>query len=585
MTGLIIDNFAGGGGASTGIEAALGRKIDVAINHDPEAVAMHLANHPDTLHYCQSVWRADPLDVTGGKPVDLAWFSPDCKHFSKAKGGKPVEKHIRDLAWVVVLWAQRVRPTVIMLENVEEFRTWGPLLEDGKPCPARRGTEFQRWLKALRKAGYKVEHRELRACDYGAPTSRKRLFLIARNDGRPIVWPEPTHGRPGTPDVVAGRLKPWRTAAEIIDWTRPCPSIFERARPLKDATCRRIATGIVRYVLNAARPFIVPITHAGDVRVHSADEPLRTITTARRGELAAIAPSFVRTAHGDVDAKGKRRGQGSHSIDEPFPTITASRDSALVAASMVQTGYGERPGQAPRALDIEAPLGTVVGGGKHGLVAAFMEKFSQNSRGKDAQAPLDTAMAGAARHAVVAAHMAQHNAGNGAAPRSCEAPLSTITGRGTQQNLVTSNLVKLRGTSKDGQPTDDPLHTVSAGGTHFGEVRAFLTKYYGSAEHGQAADEPMGAATSKARFGLVTVEIDGQLFALSDIGMRMLSPRELFAAQGFPPSYIIDTLGPNGKPLTKTAQIRMCGNSVSPPMAEALVRANVPSTAEVRQAA
>jgi DNA (cytosine-5)-methyltransferase 1 len=571
MRGLIIDNFAGGGGASTGIEAALGRPIDVAINHDPEAVAMHAANHPGTRHYCQSVWRADPLDVTGGAPVALAWFSPDCKHFSKAKGGKPVEKNIRDLAWVVIHWAKRVKPAIIMLENVEEFRTWGPLTEDGKPCPERRGLEFQRWLKELKKAGYKVDHRELRACDYGAPTSRKRLFLIARSDGQPIIWPAPTHGKAGSPDVLSGKLKPWRTAADIIDWSIPCPSIFERARPLKDATCRRIAAGLVRYVINAARPFIVPLTHHGSAeRIHSVDPELPTITAAHRGELAMVAPSIVPITH-------TGGGNIANPADQPMRTITTAKggELALAAASMVQLGYGEREGQAPRALDIEAPLGTVVGGGgKHGLVAAFLEKFSENSRGKAADDPLDTAMAGAPRHAVVAAHMAQHNGGNGAAPRSAEAPLSTVTTRGTQQNLVTSNLVKLRGTARDGQPSDDPLHTISAGGTHFGEVRAFLTKYYGSAEHGQSVDRPLDAATAKARFGLVTVMVDGEPYAIADIGMRMLTPRELFGAQGFPPDYIIDPLV-DGKPLTKTAQIRMCGNSVCPPMAEALVRANL----------
>lgn len=580
MTGLIIDNFAGGGGASTGIEAALGRPIDVAINHDPEAVAMHEANHPGTKHYCQSVWRADPLDVTGGKPVSLAWFSPDCKHFSKAKGGKPVEKNIRDLAWVVVLWAQRVKPDVIMLENVEEFRTWGPLTVDGRPCPDRRGLEFRRWLRELKKAGYRVQFRELRACDYGAPTSRKRLFVIARSDGLPIVWPQPTHGKPGSPDVVSGKLQPWRSAADVIDWSIPCPSIFERKRELKPATCRRIATGIVRYVLDAARPFIVPLTHQGAPnRVYGIDGQLPTVTGAHRGEMALAAPSIVPVCH-------TKSAAPAQPAEDPLRTVTTAKggELALAAATMVQMGYGERQGQAPRALDVEAPIGTVVAGGnKHALVAAFLEKFSQNSRGKSAEAPIDTVMAGAARHGVIAAHLAQHNGGNGAAPRSASAPLSTITTRGTQQNLVTSNLVKLRNNGS-AAPAEQPIETITAGGMHFAEVRSFLIKYYGSAADGQPVDRAIDAITSKARFGLVTVAIDGELYALADIGMRMLTPRELFSAQGFPPDYVIDPIV-NGKPLTKTAQIRMCGNSVCPPVAEVLVRANLADQGEQREAA
>lgn len=525
--GLVIDNFAGGGGASTGIETALGRQVDVAINHDPEAVAMHAINHPGTRHYCQSVWRADPLEVTGGKPVDLAWFSPDCKHFSKAKGGKPVEKNIRDLAWIVVLWAQRVKPAIIMLENVEEFRTWGPLLEDGKPCPDRRGMEFLRWLKELKKAGYKVEWKELRACDYGAPTSRKRLFLIARRDGLPIVWPKPTHG-PG--------LIPYRTAADIIDWSIPCPSIFTRARPLKDATCRRIAAGIMRFVVNAAQPFIVPVTNTGwnPTRSWDADEPLRTITTAKGGEMALVAPAIVGTDFTNT------RAARSFPVADPLRTITS------------------QPG--------------------HAMVAAFLSKFSQNSVGTSIDEPVHTVMAGAPRHGLVLGHVEQANGGprnRNLAGRAADAPLSTITARGTQQRLVTSHVVKLKGTCRDGHGVDEPIHTVQAGGLHYGEVRAFLTKYYGTDQNGQQLDGPLHTISTRDRFGLVTVNIGGEPYAITDIGMRMLTPRELFRAQGFPESYIID-FNYNGRPLTKTSQVRMCGNSVCPPMAEALVRANVP---------
>lgn len=681
IDGLIIDNFAGGGGASTGIELAVGRSVDVAINHDPEAVALHAANHPATSHYCQSVWKADPQEVVAevgaGVAIDpqtrlprvgLAWFSPDCKHFSKAKGGKPVEKGIRDLAWVVVQWAQRVRPAVIMLENVEEFQTWGPIGEDGRPDPAHKGKTFEKWVRSLRRLGYRVNWKELRACDYGAPTSRKRLFLIARSDKLPIVWPKPTHGKPGTPDVVAGKLLPWRTAASIIDWSIPCPSIFERSKPLADATCRRIAAGIKRYVLDAAKPFIVPVTHHGSAeRLYDVDAPIPTVTAAHRGEMAFIAPTVISTdntstratrafdpedplrtitsagggfaavapvavpfvsyaQHGGANRPvddphhtiaastkdqncvvapvivgcGGRRGQsGPVDPEGPYPTTTAKADACVVAATMVQQGYGEREGQAPRALDIEAPLGTVVAGGaKHAVVAAFMEKFSENSRGKSAGDPLDTVMAGAPRHAVIAAHMAQHN--GGVVGKPIEEPLSTLVSRGTQQQLVASSIVKLRNNNQP-RPIEAPIDVITAGGLHHAEVRAalaplggmspgherdvaaFMVKYYGNEGDGHGLDKPIGTVTTKDRFGVVTVDIDGEPFAIVDIGMRMLSPRELYAAQGFPASYIIDPVVA-GKPLTKTAQIRMCGNSVCPPMAEALVRANFAS-AEVEQVA
>lgn len=551
--GLIVDNFAGGGGASTGIEAAIGRSVDIAINHDPEAIAMHKANHPNTRHYCQDVWEVDPVEATRGRPVALAWFSPDCKHFSKAKGGKPREKKIRDLAWVVHRWIEALKPTnqhplVIMLENVEEFRTWGPLLDDGKPCPARKGETFAEWVQQLRDHGYAVQWRELKACDYGAPTSRKRLFLIARRDGQPIVWPEPTHG--------PLRPQPYQTAADIIDWSLPCPSIFTRTRPLKDATCRRIATGIMRYVINAQRPFIVPVTNTGwnPDRLIDADAPLPTITTAKGGEMAIVAPFYARTAHSDQDANGKKRGRGWHGPEEPFPTVTGSGDSALIAPTLIQTGHGERPGQQPRVPGLHKPLGTVTGSGGH--------------------------------HALVAAFMAQHNGGprnKNIAGHPVDKPTSTITGRGTQQQLVTSNLIKLR-RNCSAVSVESPLDTITANGGHFAEVRAFLIKYYGNERDGHGLFGPLGTVTTKDRFGLVTTAIDGTEYAIADIGMRMLSARELYKAQGFPEEYQI-SFDFNGKPLTKTAGVRMCGNSVSPPPATELVRANLPSLCPERIAA
>lgn len=553
---LIVDNFAGGGGASTGIELALGRRVDIAINHDPEAVAMHSANHPETRHYCESVWDVNPREIMQGRPVGLVWLSPDCKHFSKAKGGKPVEKKIRGLAWVALRWAATVQPRVIMLENVEEFTTWGPLIEtaDGqmRPCPKRKGREFNAFRNALRRQGYQVEHRELRACDYGTPTIRKRLFLIARRDGMPIVWPAPTHGDPKSDAVKHKRLKPWRTAAECIDWSIPCPSIFERTRPLADATLRRIAKGIMRYVVNAAEPFVVPLTHYGADRRNGLEQPMPTVTAAHRGELALVAPT------------------------------------------MIQTGYGEREGQQPRALDLHKPLGTVVAGAaKHALVAAFMAKHYSGVVGHGLHGePLHTVTSSDHNSLVTAnlVHMGHgEQSANGAkrwshGVRDITDPINTVTATGAVAGIVTSNLIKLRGDNV-GQPTDEPLHTVSAGGTHFAEARAFLIKYYG-ADQDPRLEEPLHTVTTKDRFGLVTVA--GEQYEISDIGLRMLAPKELYRAQGFPAGYIIewgiDATGARF-PLTKTAQTRMCGNSVCPPLAAALVRANVPELAARRIAA
>lgn len=500
---LIVDNFAGGGGASTGIEAAIGRSVDIAINHDAEAIAMHQANHPSTRHYCEDVWDVDPVEATGGKPVGLAWFSPDCKHFSKAKGGKPRDKKIRGLAWVAIRWAATVKPRMIFLENVEEFLTWGPLLPDGMPCPDRKGQTFKAFVRKLEKLGYKVEWRELRACDYGAPTIRKRLFLIASRDGQPIVWPDKTHGAPESPEVKAGKLKPWRTAAECIDWSIPCPSIFERDKPLADATLRRIARGIQKYVIDAAEPFIVTCNHSGE--------------------------GF--------------RGQG---LNEPFKTITAARDAhGLIVPTLIQTGYGERDGQAPRVPGLEKPLGTT--------------------------------MAQGIKHALAVATLIKHYGGNGAgAGVDLKMPVHTVTAT-DHHGLVTANLVRQFGTS-NGADINAPAGTIMAdgGGGKTQLVKAFLSKYYGCGE-GQSLSAPAHTITSQDRFALVTInQID---YVIVDIGMRMLQPHELFRAQGFPDDYQIAPQF-NGKPLTKTAQVRMCGNSVSPVMAEALVRANFQSASK-----
>lgn len=495
---LVVDNFAGGGGASTGIEMALGRPIDIAINHDPEAVALHQANHPFTKHYCENVFDIDPKEVTGGRPVGLAWFSPDCTHFSKAKGGKPRDKNIRGLAWVAIRWAATVKPRVIMLENVEEFLTWGPLLPDGQPCPKRKGQTFKTFVNKLKRLGYVVEWKELRACDYGAPTSRKRLFLVARRDGESISWPTPTHGNPKSAAVKSGELKPWRTAAECIDWSIPCPSIFERKRPLAEATMRRIARGIQKYVIEAKEPFIVTCNHAGD--------------------------SF--------------RGQG---LNEPFKTITASRDAhGLVVPTLIQTGYGERPGQAPRVPGLDKPLGTAVAQGqKHALAVAMLKHYGGNydGFGKDAREPLSTITT------------VDHNA------------------------LVGATLVRQFGNS-DGAPVDEPVGTITAGGGgKTSLVHAFLAKYYSSGTNCLGLDDLVPTLTTKDRVGIFTIaSVD---YCIVDIGMRMLQPHELYAAQGFPATYQIAPEF-NGKPLTKTAQVRMVGNSVCPLVAAELVKANLP---------
>lgn len=540
---LVVDLFAGGGGASTGIEQAIGRHVDIAVNHDPEAVSLHEVNHPQTRHYTCDVFEIDPLEVTGGQPIGLLWASPDCKHFSKAKGGKPVSKKIRGLANVIAEWAEKVRPRVICMENVEEFKTWGPLDEENYPIPERAGEYFNEWRARIEAQGYVGEFRELRASDYATPTIRKRLFGVFRCDGQPIVWPEATHGKPGTLPVRAKKLKPWRTAAECIDWSIPCPSIFERSRPLAEATLRRIAKGVMRYVVECADPFIVPIANWSGERVNSTAEPLTTVTANPKG--------------------------GAH---------------ALVVPTLVQTGYGERPGQAPRVPGLEKPLGTAVDGQKHALVTAFLAQHNKErsgvKAGRPAQEPISTITASGGQQTLVTAALVGVGGRAGQSrPRGMEDPAATITSK-YDTAVVTSNLVKLRGTST-AHATDEPLHTVSAQGQHFAEVRAFLIKYYGSAE-GAAMDDPVHTIPTHDRFGLVTVH--GEDYAIVDIGLRMLTPRELYRAQGFPDNYVIER-GARGEPMTKTAQVRMCGNSVCPPLARAIVAANYRELGQERAAA
>ncbi|WP_339234652.1 DNA cytosine methyltransferase [Paenibacillus sp. FSL R5-0517] len=564
MKEIIVDNFAGGGGASTGIELATGRSVDIAINHDPAAIAMHEVNHPDTEHYCESVWEVNPVEAVKGRPVGLAWFSPDCKHFSKAKGGKPVAKEIRGLAWVAVRWAATVKPRVIMLENVEEFTTWGPLTADGYPDKDQKGRTFRTFVNALRRQGYKVEWKELRACDYGAPTIRKRLFMVARRDGKPIVWPEPTHGAPDSAEVKSGKRLPWRTAAEIIDWTIPCPSIFERKKPLAENTMRRIARGMQKFVIDNPEPFVMRVNFSGSNHHYcdSIQEPLKTIT-AKNG-WGLVTPYIARI--GQTGYAGDRL---QYKATDPLTTITTKAEHLLVTPVLGVNTTGH-PGSAP-----DEPLRTVTTGNQHMLISPALIQMGygdpEGRRVLDLNKPLGTVTAGGNKFAIASAFIARHFGES--VGSSVDEPIGTVTaGGGGKSALVTSHLVKMRGTNT-GQPVTDPLQTITAGGLHFGEVRAFLMKYYGSADNGQTLDKPLHTITTKDRFGLVTIQ--GVDYQIIDIGMRMLEPHELFAAQGFPSNYTI-AVDANGQKYSKSAQVARCGNAVPPPFAQALVRANLP---------
>ncbi|NCL81297.1 DNA cytosine methyltransferase [Citrobacter braakii] len=652
---IIVDNFAGGGGASTGIELAIGRSVDIAINHDENAVAMHTTNHPDTLHYCESVYEVRPKVATAGRPVALAWFSPDCRHFSKAKGAKPVEKAIRGLAWVVLRWGLDVEPRVMKLENVEEFKTWGPLLAgEMRPDPTRAGETFEAFIAMLttgissdhpalaecceflnisldsddaarlvKGLGYVVEYRELRACDYGAPTIRKRFFMVMRRDGKPIVWPEATHGDPKSPAVQAGRLAPWRTAAECIDWSIPAPSIFGRKKPLAENTLKRIARGIQRFVIDSASPFIVKCNHTTTkgkydcFRGQALSEPLQTITKTHGYALAVPHLTKFRTdatglpvtepvptvtagtskrpggnghALGIVEAAiapfvGRQFGASvGHRADEPSATITAGGGgkSQLVTPTLIQMGYGERPGQEPRVLRLDNPLGTVTAGGnKFATVSAFLAKHyggNYTGPGVSMDEPAHSVTT-VDHHAVVAAHLMVNNTGHPGG--TLDNPAHTIT-TGNHHAAISSHLVKLRGTCRDGQPTSEPMPTVTAGGLHVGEVKTTLAVDEYDEHRAQQTLAFLREYCGEDCDGLVTV--DGITYRIVDIGMRMLQPHELYRAQGFPEWYIIDQ-DYRGKKYAKDKQVARCGNAVPPPFAEALVRANLPELCVSREAA
>ena len=554
--GLFIDGFAGGGGASTGIAQAIGRDVDHAINHSPTAIAIHKANHPGTDHHCTDI-RVPmlPRAVTKGMPVWGAWFSPDCKEYSKAKGGPVKDRTVRALCWEVVHWIEETDPEVSYLENVEEFEYAAPLDRNGVPIAALKGKDFDKFVRMIRRTGRRVAWKKLRACDYGTPTSRLRLYMVMRKDKAPIVWPQPTHGHPDSEEVRTGKLLPYRTAAECIDWSIECPSIFDRDRELAESTKRRIAHGVMRYVVNATRPFIVPLTHQGSIRVHDIAEPARTVTGAHRGELAVVdavlAPHITKFYSGSVGSP----------MDRAMPTVTANgqpaRPAGAMPLGMVQAHlapfmtYGQHGGRNRAAND---PHHTIAASKKdtNGVVTAFLSSFYGSDKvngGGQPTGPLRTVRAKGQHHAVIETTL-------------------------IEEGVLASHLMQRA--------------VVTAG---------FLVKYYGTEsenEHAQiqAVDRPLDTVTTKARFAVVTVTIDAITYVIVDIGLRMLKPRELARAQGFPDSYILNPVVRKflrGKwverPLTIAEQISAIGNSVCPPVARALVAANQPGLSQMGMAA
>ncbi|WP_336240475.1 DNA cytosine methyltransferase [Citrobacter werkmanii] len=617
MNEIIVDNFAGGGGASTGIEMAVGRSVDIAINHDQNAVAMHTTNHPNTLHYCESVFTVKPKVVTAGRKVGLAWFSPDCRHFSKAKGAKPVEREIRGLAWIVLRWGLDVRHRVGILENVIEFKTWGPLLApEMRQDPERAGETFQAFVSMLttgispdhpalaecceflkistdsvqaqrliKGLGYKVEYRELRACDYGTPTIRKRFFMVMRCDGKDITWPEITHGDPKLDAVKKGLLKPWRTAAECIDFSIPCPSIFGRKKALAANTMRRIARGIQRYVKDTAKPFIVKCNHTSSKNEYNCFrgqdllEPLQTIT--KKHGYAVVVPHLTKFRSGSV-------GQ---SVTAPGPTVTAGTSvrpggngHALGVATAVLTpfisGNGGSEYQAkPRPLT--KPAHTIMKQSRACVVSPIVVRQFGKSIAHSADAPSGAITAGGGgKSQLVIANLVKHYGGNYTGSGiGLDEPAHSVTSV-DHHALVTSHFVKLRGTCRDGQPTDTPAPTVTAGGLHLGNVETTLVADDAEYPHAAAVREFLREYLGEDATEFV--EIDGVTYRIVDIGMRMLQPHELYRCQGFPGWYIIDR-DYLGNRYPKDKQVARCGNAVPPQFAEALVRANLPEMCVQRE--
>ena len=574
---LIVDNFAGGGGASTGIEMATGYSVDIAINHDPEAIKMHKANHPNTKHYCENVWAVDPVKACNGHPVGLAWFSPDCKHFSKAKGGKPKDKNIRGLAWVACRWAGLVRPRVIMLENVEEFKTWGPLNRGHHPIKAKQGKTFEKFVQQLNDLGYTVEFKELIAADYGAPTMRKRFFLIARCDGKPIVWPEPTHAPADSEKVKAGLLEPYVGAYTQIDFSRPCPSIFDTSeeikekygiravRPLASKTLDRIARGLKKFVLDNPEPFIIQCNHGGERRPNDIREPMPTIT-GKHG-YGIVEPYMVQ-----IGQTGFAKDR-SKDVREPLTTIVSKNEHCLIEPTLAPymgTNTTNHPGG-----NCKDPIHTITTGNQQCLISPTLIQYHSETskdgvRGQTIKDPIMT-VDSSNRYGLVASFLHKYyDGGYKGAGETVENPLPTVTAW-DHNSVVTANLIQMNNHC-DGKDIRQPLPTITAGDGHFGEVRAFLIKYYGDAT-GQDIEKPLDTVTTKDRFGLVT--INGVDYQIVYIVLRLLEPWELYGCQGFPDDYIIDH-DYTGKTYPRSEQVRRCGNAVCPPIPAALVRANLP---------
>ena len=631
---IIVDNFAGGGGASTGIELATGRPVTIAVNHDPAAILMHKTNHPYTEHYQASVWDIDPKEVCRGRKVALAWFSPDCKHFSKAKGGKPVDKNIRGLAWIVLRWAAQVKPRVIILENVEEFQTWGPVRK-GKPIKSKSGETFSRWLNQLKSLGYEVEYRELRACDYGAPTIRKRFFLVARCDGKPIVFPEPTHGPADSPEVKSGKLKPYKTAAECIDFSVDCPSIFNRKKPLVKNTLRRIARGLDKFVIQNSEPFIIPIGYGENKnqkpRVHDINAPLSTIVSSGKQYFCTPYMSPIGHTGFCIDR--------NYSVEKPVQTIVSKNEQTLISPYFSTLKFSNE------CSDIKTPLTTICSVNCHYNIAPFLTKFQQHSKGQSVSSPLDTVMAGATRFALMAPSLIQYHSETAAGEvrgQKLDMPILTVDGS-NRYALQIPFLQKYFG-GVVGADIKEPTPTITAI-DHNALTTPYLTKYYSSGENIENVLKPLPTVTAKDRMSIslpfltqyysgkdhantvlnplqtITVQpkhflcktylkkysksictghwekvrkilneytdwkiaddeilifnINNTEYFICDIGLRMLQPKELYAAQGFPSDYIIDR-DYQGNEYKKTKQIARCGNAVPPPFAKALVEANLP---------
>lgn len=572
---IIVDNFAGGGGASTGIELAAGRPVAIAINHDPDAILLHKTNHPYTEHLQASVWDVNPVEVCRGRPVGLAWFSPDCKHFSKAKGKALRDRKIRGLAWIVLRWAGTVRPRVIMVENVEEFQTWGPVRK-GKPVKKHAGKTFQKWKQQLLDLGYVIEHRELIAADYGAPTTRKRFVLVARCDGKPIVWPERTHAPRGSEEVKSGKCKPWRSAAEIIDWSLPSYSIFaskqeikekygvNAVRPLADNTLRRVIRGVDKFTIKSGKPFIVECNHGGEGHARSAVEPVNTITGKYTGgvtEPVMIPYTFSNTG-GSV---GSDTGQ-------PVHTIRTAGGQVLSAANLIQ--YHTEQTENVRASGLSAPIQTVDAANRYGLTCANLVEYYGNGNPIDASDPLHTVTA-RDREGVVSAHIQKFF--GGVIGQDATEPMPTVTAA-DHNALCAAHVVKFKG-QELGQHPGNTLNTITAQGLEYAECRAVLAKVEPGRNLG-CWPEIRSLLNQYCGYDLQEDEVillilRGVAYYIADITLRMLTPRELYNAMGFPPDYIIerDYLGNEYR---KSKQVARCGNAVCPPLAEAMVRVNLP---------